>query len=226
MKELATGVAQLRGSPFLPPHTINTYLVGDVLIDAARRGDAKRILRELSGRELKAHALTHAHADHQGASRAVCVQRGVSYWVPERDADAAEDPVLMKQRQPDHPINRLYFRIWAGPGHPVDRKLVEGDDVAGFKVLDAPGHSAGHVVYWREEDGVLILGDVLNNMDTMTLLPGLREPKSFFTPDPATNRKSIRRLAELEPKLVLFGHGAPLRDTRKFVDFCRGIPAA
>jgi glyoxylase-like metal-dependent hydrolase (beta-lactamase superfamily II) len=97
--------------------------------------------------------------------------------------------------------------------------------VAGFKVLHTPGHSAGHVVYWRESDGILILGDVLNNMDTMTLLPGLREPKKFFTPDPTTNRASIRRLAELEPKLILFGHGAPLRDTRKFVDFCSSIGA-
>jgi hydroxyacylglutathione hydrolase len=225
VRELATGVAQLRGAITLPPNTINTYLVGDVLIDAARRPDTKRILRELQGRELSAHALTHAHADHQGASRAVCVERGVPYWVPELDADAAENPALMKQRQPDHPLNRLYYRLWAGPGHPVDRKLAEGDEVAGFKVLHTPGHSAGHVVYWRESDGILILGDVLNNMDTMTLLPGLREPKKFFTPDPTKNRASIRRLAELEPKLILFGHGAPLRDTRKFVDFCSSIGA-
>ena len=52
-------------------------------------------------------------------------------------------------------------------------------------------------------------------------MPGLRDPKPYFTPDPAENRRSARRLAELEPKLVLFGHGAPLRDTRKFVDFVR-----
>jgi glyoxylase-like metal-dependent hydrolase (beta-lactamase superfamily II) len=194
-----------------------------VLIDAACRGDAKRIIGELEGRPLSAHALTHAHADHQGASKAVCEHFGVPYWVPERDADAAEDPALIKQRQPKHPINSLFFRMWHGPAHPVDRKLVEGDHVAGFRVLDTPGHSAGHVSYWRESDGVLILGDVLNDMDIITLRPGLRQPKGFLTPDPETNRKSIRRLGELDAKLVLFGHGAPLRDTAKFQSFCASV---
>jgi len=29
----------------------------------------------------------------------------------------------------------------------------------------------------------------------------------------------------VEPALVLFGHGAPLRDTRKFVDFVDELPS-
>ena len=88
-----------------------------------------------------------------------------------------------------------------------------------------PGHSAGHVAFWRESDGVLILGDVLANMDQLTAIPGLHEPKPYLTPDPAENRRSARKLALLEPKLVLFGHGAPLRDTKKFVDFVDALPA-
>jgi len=91
-------------------------------------------------------------------------------------------------------------------------------------VLDTPGHSKGHISFWRESDRVLVLGDVLNNMDVITAIPGLTEPKTYLTPDPATNRKSIKRLAQLEPSLVLFGHGAPLRDTKKFADFCARVP--
>ena len=71
---------------------------------------------------------------------------------------------------------------------------------------------------------MLILGDVLNNMDVVTGIPGLRLPKNFLTPDPDENRRSAKKLAALEPKLVLFGHGAPLRDTKKFVDFLNGLP--
>jgi hydroxyacylglutathione hydrolase len=222
VKEVADGVWQLRG---FPPNGINVYLAGDVLIDAATRLAGRRILRQLEGRELSAHALTHAHPDHQGASREVCEARGIPFWAPERDADAAETPRLIRERQPDKPINRLIFKAWAGPGHPVDRRLREGDEVAGFKVLDTPGHSAGHVSFWRESDRVLILGDVLNSMDVVTALPGLREPKPYFTPDPEENRRSIKKLGELEPSVALFGHGAPVRDTRKFVEFCRGVPA-
>jgi hydroxyacylglutathione hydrolase len=221
VKQLADGVWHLNTFPL--PNSINAYLVEDVLIDAGTRRSAKGILRQLSGHRVSAHALTHAHPDHQGASHAVCTQLGIPYWVPEGDVDAAEDPSLIGARQPDHPIAQFYVRLFTGPGHPVDRQLREGDEVGGFQVLDTPGHSRGHVSYWRESDRVLILGDVLNNMDILTAIPGLREPKTIVTPDPHRNRESIGRLGELEPWLVLFGHGAPLRDTRKFVDFCARV---
>ena len=220
MRELADGLWQLRG---FPPNAINVYLVEDVLIDAATRHAARRILRQLRGRNVTAHALTHAHFDHQGASNEVCEKLGIPYWVPEHDADAAENPELIKERQPDHPINTLFGIIMPGPGRPVDRKLVEGDEVAGFRVLFTPGHSKGHVCYWRESDRVLIVGDVLNSQDPLTGIPGLRLPKTFFTPDPERNRQSANRLGELEPSLVVFGHGPPVRDTRKFVDFCASL---
>jgi glyoxylase-like metal-dependent hydrolase (beta-lactamase superfamily II) len=220
VKQLAAGVWQLGG---FPPNAINVYLVDDVLIDAATRRAGRRILRELRGRGVRAHSLTHAHADHQGASHEVCAALGLPFWVGERDAPLAEDPRKIKASQPDHRLNRLAGRYWLGPAHPVDRRLSEGDEVAGFRVLDVPGHSPGHVAYWRESDRVLILGDVLNNVNVVTGRPGLNEPKWFFTSDPERNRSSAKRLGELEPRLVLFGHGAPLRDTGRFVDFVGGL---
>lgn len=221
MKQLADGVWQLAG---FPPNAINVYLLDDVLVDASTRYARRRIFRQLKDHKLAAHALTHAHPDHQGASHAVCERYGVPFWVSELDADAAENPKLIAERQPDSFMAQFFARTMTGPGHRVDRKLHEGDEVAGFKVIDVPGHSAGHIAYWRESDGVLVLGDVLNNMDVITAIPGLQEPKTFLTPDPAENRRSARKLAPLEPKLVLFGHGAPLRDTKKFVEFVTGLP--
>jgi glyoxylase-like metal-dependent hydrolase (beta-lactamase superfamily II) len=222
VKELAPGLFQLRG---FPPNGINVYLMGDVLVDAATRRAGRRILRQLRGRSVAAHALTHAHPDHQGASHEVCTKLGIPFWVGERDAEAAEDPRIIEQRQADVRINKLANRFWTGPGHPVDRRLHEGDEVAGFTVLDVPGHSEGHVAFWRESDRVLVLGDVLNNMDVTTGMPGLREPKWFFTPDPARNRESIRKVAALEPALVCFGHGAPLRDPGSLSEFAARLPA-
>jgi hydroxyacylglutathione hydrolase len=221
VKQVADGVWHLNTMFF--PNGVNAYLVGDVLIDAGGRQAAKRILRDLSGHTVTAHALTHTHADHQGSSHAVCTALDIPFWVPERDVAPAEDPSLIGERQPDTFLAQFFVRLFKGPGHKVDRALHEGDHVAGFQVLDTPGHSAGHVSFWRESDRTLILGDVLNNMDTVTGIPGLREPKKSLTPDPERNRESIRRLGPLEPKLVLFGHGAPLRDTKKFVDFCAGV---
>ncbi len=219
MKELVEDVCQLRG---LPHHAINIYLVGDVLVDAGSRHAARRILRQLAGRPIVAHALTHAHPDHQGSSHRVCEERGIPLWCGEADAEAVEDGRLAS-RQPRHWINSLSERAWAGPPYPVARRLGEGDELGGFTVLETPGHSAGHVSFWRDSDRTLLLGDVLNNMNLFTGMTGLHEPPAFFTPDPARNRESARRLAALEPELVCFGHGPPLRDPARLQEFVAGL---
>lgn len=220
MKKLADDLYLLDG---FPQYAINIYLLGDVLVDAGTRHAAKRILRQLRGRTVSAHVLTHAHPDHQGASHEICETLGLPLWCGELDADAAEDGRIM-ERQPRHPINVLIGLAFPGPGHAVARRLREGDDVAGFQVLDVPGHSAGHIALWRESDRALVCGDVVTNIDTVTGIPGLHEPKSFFTPDPARNRESMRRLAALEPELVCFGHGVPLRNPAKLKAFADRLP--
>jgi hydroxyacylglutathione hydrolase len=220
MKQIAEDVWQLRG---FPPDAINVYLIGDVVIDASTRWAGRRILRQLRGRAVAAHALTHAHPDHQGASHELCETLGIPLWCGAGDVEAMERRGVIRRRQPRHPINTLYNRIWTGPPHSVARQLREGDEVAGFSVLETPGHSAGHVAYWRERDRVLIAGDVFTNMNVDTLLPGLHEPRARFTPDPALNRVAMRRLAALEPELACFGHGPPLRDPAKLSAFVASL---
>jgi glyoxylase-like metal-dependent hydrolase (beta-lactamase superfamily II) len=157
VKQLADGVWQLRG---FPPNAINVYVLGDVMIDAGTKFAHRRILRQLRGHALSAHALTHAHPDHQGSTRRVCETLGIPLWCPEGDVEAMEDGEILR-RMPD--------------------ALATG-------------------------------------------IPGLHEPPRAFTSDPARNRESARRLAELEPALACFGHGPPLRDTRKLVDFVQRLP--
>lgn len=222
MRELAEGVWHIKCLPGLP-WAVNAYLVGDVLIDAGCRQSTGRILKQLDGHEVTAHALTHAHPDHQGASRDVCQKLDLPYWVPELDIPAAEDPQLIRERQPDKFIAVFFWRIFHGPGHKVDKPIKGGDQVGGFEVIDAPGHSAGHVVFWRESDRVLIIGDVLANMDQYTGIPRLNEPKPALTPDPARNRETAKKLGALEPELVCFGHGAPLRDPEKLKTLVDGL---
>jgi len=222
MKQLAEDVYLLRG---FPPNVINVYLVGDVLIDAATRQAERRILRQISGHTVGAHALTHAHSDHQGSSHAICEKLEIPLWCGQDDVHAMQTAGAIKS--PDAPawLNRLRDRFWTGPPHPVARALHEGDEVAGFTVLETPGHSAGHVSFWRESDRVLIVGDVLGSMHFITGVPGLHTPPDLFTPDPARNRESARRLAELKPSLACFGHGAPLRDPDKLTRFVAGLAA-
>lgn len=228
MKQLAEDVYMLKG---FPPNAINVYLAGDVLIDAATRQAEKRIFKQLAGRKLSAHALTHVHPDHQGASHAVCERFGVPLWCGEQDVPRMESPgaVIGDKLAYSGRTLRWYaavqHRWWVGPAHPVSRTLREGDEVAGFIVLETPGHTRGHVAFWRESDRVLILGDVLNNMNLMTGIPGLHEPPDFFNVDSAQNRASARRLAALRPALACFGHGPPLRDPDRLADFVAQLPA-
>ncbi|MCW3066693.1 MAG: beta-lactamase domain protein [Solirubrobacterales bacterium] len=204
MRELADGVWHLSG---FPPNNINVYVVGDVLIDAGIAFDRRRILKQLAGRDITAHALTHAHFDHYGASHAICETLGIPLWCGAGDVAAAEAGKMVA------PGGRMV----PGPrAHPVARALREGDDVAGFAVLDVPGHSPGHVAYWREADRTLVCGDVMWGYNPFILMGGVREPFSFLSPDPGRNRESARRLAALEPALVCFGHGKPLRDPAAF----------
>lgn len=227
MRELAKDVYLLRG---WPPNAINVYLVGDVLIDAATRQAQRRIFRQIAGRTIGAHALTHVHPDHQGSSHAVCERLGIPLWCGERDAPRMASPGLVIGEKLPRTGRMLRWyaalqeRLWVGPPHAVERALHEGDEVAGFMVLDTPGHTHGHIALWREADRTLIAGDVINNMNLLTGVPGLHEPPDFFNVDSAQNRASIRRLAELRPALVCFGHGPPLRDPDKLQAFVAQLP--
>ncbi|HET6881802.1 MAG TPA: MBL fold metallo-hydrolase [Pirellulales bacterium] len=217
MRELASNLWQLGG---FPPNAINVYLVGDVLVDAGTRWAGRRLFRQLRDRKLSLLALTHVHPDHQGAAREICERLAVPLACHTGDV-----PVMQGERpmQPDNLAIRCSSRLWAGPAYPVARVLQEGDEIAGFRVLHAPGHTLGHVIFFREDDRTAIVGDVLFGMNPVTTWPGLHEPPGFFCTDAVENRRSIRRLAALEPRRLCFGHGPPLVDMRKFDRFMRRL---
>ena len=102
---------------------VNCYLVGDVLVDAGTPGARRRLLRQLSGRSLSAHVVTHAHPDHFGSSRAVCEALDLPLWCGAKDAEAIETarPVIGPGRVP-----RLLARLPTPPSYAVSRGLVEG----------------------------------------------------------------------------------------------------
>ena len=211
MRVVADDVWQLA---LMPRNAINAYLIGDVLVDTGIKQSASKIAGMLEGRSISAIALTHAHGDHAGAMKRLAAQLGVPVWCGAADKEAAETGRLVLSSTVDRPGLSTVANAAAGfDGTPVARTLAEGDSLAGgFTVLDTPGHSPGHISFWREEDRTLICGDVFFNMHVLTTVPGLRQPPNLFTPDPAQNRQSERRLAALEPRTVGFGHGPVLTD--------------
>ena len=214
MKNLAPNVWRLKEFP-LP--AINVYLAEDVLIDAGRTWDRRRIFGEIEGRELSMLALTHAHPDHQGVAKDVCDARGIPLACHAGDVDAMEGRRTVAASS--HPIAQMSNRFWAGPPHEVGRVLAEGDEVAGFRVVHAPGHSAGEVIFFRDSDRVAICGDVIRSMSYATGRPLIAEPPDFYNADSAENRRSIRKLADLNPSQILPGHGPAVTDIAAFERF-------
>jgi glyoxylase-like metal-dependent hydrolase (beta-lactamase superfamily II) len=211
--------------PLQGKDALNAYLLGGVLVDSGFGMVRKRLFAALDGLEVEAHTITHAHFDHIGCSHLVTAELGVPFLCGEGDADAVEAGELDRVMPESRPIIRWLGRRMAGPSIQVSRRLKDGDEVGGFTVLETPGHTPGHIAFWRAADRVLVLGDVLFHRNPMTFRRGLQEPFSFATFDPAQNRASARKLADLNPNVVCFGHGSPLRDTERFIDFVGSMPA-
>jgi hydroxyacylglutathione hydrolase len=211
LHELAPGLALARGGP---GRTLNIYLLGDVVVDSGVRWSRRRLARQLAGRQLTAHVLTHAHFDHAGCSAWLCHTLDLPLWCGAGDAAA-----IASGRVDSHGwtlVNRLQRTLAPVTAHPVTRVLREGEVVGGFEVLEVPGHSPGALAFWRQRDRVLVCGDVLANFGLHPSRPRLVLAPAALSSDYEANRRSARRLADLRPRLVCFGHGFAVTDPGRF----------
>ena len=84
--------------------------------------------------------------------------------------------------------------------------LYEGSEVAGWEVIELPGHADGHLGFLR--DGVLIGGDHL--LQKISPAVGLYPDSK---PDPLGDYlASLQRTIDLAPRVVYPGHGEPIHD--------------
>lgn len=192
---------------------------GLTLIDAGLPQAAARILAQLSAAgyqpsDVKRILVTHAHSDHVGGLPALQARTGAAVI-----ASSIEAPVV-EGRAPQHyapldqlgPLDRL---LRAGqttgaalPGTPVSRVLEDGDRLpevmGGLQAVLTPGHTPGHTAFWQPERRVLFCGDALMHFFRLS------GPFRAFSSDLAAVGRSIRKVADLQPEVVCFGHGAPL----------------
>src|SRR4051794_24686669 len=214
MHQVAEDVWQI---PLLPRNGVNAYVIGDIVVDAGAKPLGGKVVKAVAGRSISAHAITHAHGDHVGGSKQAVEALGVPVWCPADDAPAVEAGRQVVAESLVKPLMNAGAKFDAVP---IARRLQEGDDLsAGFVVLDTPGHSPGHVSFWRERDRVLVCADVFFNLSLLTLRYGLRHPPNAFTVDPQLNRASQRKLAALKPEVACFGHGPVLRDPEALTRF-------
>ncbi len=88
----------------------------------------------------------------------------------------------------------------------------------GWVWVHTPGHTPGHVSFFRPSDRVLITGDAVVTL-TLNSVQGLLQQKQGLSGPPwyttwswPTAKASVATLARLEPKVLAGGHGTPLND--------------
>lgn len=91
-----------------------------------------------------------------------------------------------------------------------------------WESIPTPGHTPGHVTFFRPADRVLSAGDAVVTVDLNSpsgfLLWGLGRgelspPPWFFTWSRRVAKESIRAVARLQPAVLAPGHGPPVRRT-------------
>jgi glyoxylase-like metal-dependent hydrolase (beta-lactamase superfamily II) len=84
------------------------------------------------------------------------------------------------------------------------KPLAEGDEVFGMRIIDTPGHTLGHISVFEPATGVLVAGDALRTSG------GLDGSDPQYTADESKANDSVRKLAAMDIKAILPGHGEPL----------------
>ena len=88
-----------------------------------------------------------------------------------------------------------------------DRILAPG---GALTVVSCPGHTPGHVAYYREQDGLLFSGDAILNIIPVRRVTGLSLPIRMLSDNWTQTKRSAQLLARLRPQTLLSGHGWPL----------------
>lgn len=202
---------------------------GWVLVDAGVPGSARLILNAVErrfGKESRPAAIvmTHGHFDHVGALEDLAERWRVPVFaheleIPYLDGTSSylpPDPSvgggLMSTLSRFYPRGPVDVGRWLQP-LPIDGSI---PSMPGWRWIHTPGHTAGHIALWRESDRTLIAGDafISTNQESAYAVtvqrPEIHGPPMYFTPDWDSARESVRRLAELEPQLVVSGHGPAL----------------
>ena len=199
---------------------------GWVLVDAGLIGSKGTIKKAAAARfgvdaRPSAIVLTHGHFDHVGVLEDLVAEWDVPVYAHQRERPYLDGSASYPPADPTVGGGLMALLSPLYPRSPVDvgarLKDLPADGsvppLPGWKAIETPGHAVGHVSFWRESDRSLIVGDAFvttaqeSVYATATQEPELHGPPMYLTPDWASAKASVQKLAALAPELVIPGHG-------------------
>ena len=152
---------------------------------------------------------THLHSDHCGGNARLRSVWGCQIVVPQASVAAVNtwDPL------------KLSFVATGQRCEPfvADAALVPGSTLGlgdmGWEVIAAPGHDPDSVILWCEEHRILISADALWQKGFGVIFPELSGQTGF-----AEQRAILDRIAGLDVRLVIPGHGPAFRGFAQALD--------
>ena len=213
---VAEGVWVVQGQP----GRCNVYLIEDeggvTMFDAGARTMVKAVARaaaKLGG--VRRIVLGHGHTDHRGTAPAIGAP---VYCHPDEVVDAEGTGgfrywghELASLPTPHRQLHKLMHRFaWDGGPVKVEGTVSEGDKIAGFTVVDIPGHAPGMIALWRESDRLALSSDCFYTLDMWGRSCAPVLPMAVYNYDTEQARASLRKLAALEPAAAWPGHAKPV----------------
>ena len=214
---------------------VNIVLVGKpgrgkwVLIDAGMPKSGSAIIemaeeRFGKGTRPESIILTHGHFDHVGG-----IVELINKWRVPVYAHPLEFPYLtgkMDYPEPDTGVEcgMLAKISYIYPHQAIDisgalQPLPSNfsvPDLPEWKWIHTPGHSPGHVSFFRERDRLLLPGDAFITVRQDSFYKVLIQkkevngPPRYLTTDWQAARESVLKLQALEPAIVIPGHGSAM----------------
>lgn len=210
------------------PTLIDTGVNAPDTLEALQGGIAKRG-GSLSG--VGRIILTHVHSDHAGAAGKIAAISGASVFVhcwdkdklflgseeayPENESlflgffHEAGVPAEMAKETTAFVLNRFKKNLGPIP----DMELLEGGEIFSFdsfelKVIHTPGHTAGSICLYNQQDGSLFSGDSLLRCVTPNVVAELQSPEGVTRYDGLQlHSDSMELLDTLPVGTILPGHG-------------------
>ncbi|WP_047980987.1 MBL fold metallo-hydrolase [Ornithinibacillus contaminans] len=214
---------------------VNVIFIGEpaseywYLVDAGMPKSAEEIWRVAEerygvGAKPKAILLTHGHFDHVGGLVDLLGKWDVPVYAHE-----AEFPYLTGKQsypEPDSTVEGgLLAKISAiYPNEPItigsQLKALPNDHripgMTDWEWIHTPGHSPGHVSFYRSIDGLLISGDACITVRQDSFYQVLLQkaevngPPRYFTTDWEAAKQSVATIHALHPNIMIPGHGVSL----------------